>query len=77
MSGNMTRKGVLTKDINTAIICIGLHGGWHRNYFALFGRVPTDGNIQRSHVCHQSSLSEKHLRAPYLHIGADLVIQMC
>ena len=54
----MTRKGVLTKDINTAIICIGLHGGLHRNYFAVFGWVPTDGNTERSHVCHQSSLSD-------------------
>lgn len=42
MSGNMTRKGVLTKDINTAIIRIGLHGGLHCHYFAVFGRVPTD-----------------------------------
>jgi len=77
MPGNMTRKGVLTKDINAAIMCIGLHRGLHRNYFALFGRVPTDGNTERSHVCHQSSLSEKNLRAPHLYIGADLVTQMC
>ena len=52
-----TRKGVLTKDINTAIICIGLHGSLHCNYFAVFGRVPTDSNTERSHVCHQSLLS--------------------
>ena len=35
------QKRRLTKNIHTAIICIGLHGSLRRNYFAVFGRLPT------------------------------------